>query len=100
MADVEEPLSKTLEFTTALGIFQKRNMSKRCRVAAVALRMLKSSARTGAVIWGRGSLGMECRVLASALKLALRVLLRDLEVAQGHADVAESQQLHESGQAG
>ena len=36
--------------------------------------------------------------LASAVKLALQVLLRDVEIAQGHADVCVSQQLHESGQ--
>ena len=39
------------------------------------------------------------RVLAGQVKLALEVLLSDLQIAQGHADVVVSQQLHEGGQA-
>ena len=38
-------------------------------------------------------------VLACAMKLALQILLGDLEVAQGHADVFVPQQLHESWEA-
>ena len=53
---------------------------------------------------GAGVLGKRKRgqavgcVLACPVELALQILLRDLEVTQGHADVFVSQELHESGE--
>ena len=36
-------------------------------------------------------------MLAGGMELALQILLRDLHVAHGHADILVPQQLHESG---
>ena len=38
-------------------------------------------------------------IVASGVELALKILLRDLHVAHGHADVVVPQQSHESGKA-
>src|SRR5260370_27699916 len=35
--------------------------------------------------------------VASRVELALQILLRDLHIAHGHADITVSEQLHESG---
>jgi len=40
-----------------------------------------------------------CGMLARSMKLALQVLLGDMHVAQGHADVFVAQQPHQSGKA-
>src|SRR6516165_10582943 len=43
--------------------------------------------------------GMErSSFLSSAVKFALQVLLRDVEIPQGHVDIFVPQQLHEGGQ--
>lgn len=56
--------------------------------------------------WGRGGWerelgnGVEGRsILTSAVKFSLEVEQGDFDIAQGHADVFVSEQLHESGQA-
>ena len=46
--------------------------------------------------WNRVALG---RVLASEVKLALKILLSHFDVPQGHPDVLVTQQLHERGKA-
>jgi len=54
----------------------------------------------GAGVLGKRKRGQAVgRVLACAMELALQILLGDLEVAQGHADVFVPQQLHESREA-
>ena len=63
---------------------------------------MEGSAQSGDVAWGRGSLGNVVEmdgILASKVKFLLQVLLSDLYIAQGHADIFVPQQLHESRQA-
>ena len=103
VVDVEQALNKSSEFATSLVIFrlETKHLEKMTGGGDGVANGGQIGAQRGCG-WGERKLGYEVqlrRVQAGAVKFALQVLLSDLYITQGHADVFVSQQLHESGQA-
>ena len=99
--DLEEPLVEALESASGLPIGESASVHfKEVTGGSDCLANARRIGAVGAVGNGQnGRLMRPGRVLASLVELALQILLRDLHVAHGHADIVVSQQFHESGEA-
>ena len=99
-ADVEKPLGKASKFTTGVVIFELK--AKQFQKVTGGGDGTADGGRVGAKrdgSLGEGELGNGVKldgILASQAKFPLQVLLGDLYIAQGHADVFVSQQFHQS----
>ena len=99
--DLEEPLVETLESASGLPIGESASVHfKEVPGGRDCLANARRIGAGGAVGNGQnGSLMRPSRVLASRVEFALQIVLGDLHVAHGHANIFVPQQLHQSGKA-
>jgi len=98
----EKALGESPEFAASAGIlyFQTEQLEEMTNSGqGVANDWEIHALRHGGLREREFGNGMERRsALTGAVKFALQILLRDVEIPEGHADIFVSQQLHESGQ--
>jgi hypothetical protein len=101
-AEIEKALGESMEFVASPGLLQlqTKQLEEMTNGGDRVANDGEVDLLRRAGLWERKSRNEMERsgFLPSAVKFALQILLRDLDIVQGHADIFVSQQLHESGQ--